>query len=76
VQLDLLSVHRMIGQLVDNMQKKRDDFQVCHDSTAEFVRWDNDKPDQLSKTDVDLVVEESLPIRRRDAANLWRVNCP
>ena len=55
----------MIGQLVDNMQKKRDDFQVCHDSTAEFVRWDYDKPDQLSKTDVDLVVEESLPIRRK-----------
>jgi len=65
VQLDLLTVHRMNGQLVDNMQKKRDDFQVCHDSTAEFVQWVNAHPYQLSKTDVDLIVEESLPIRRQ-----------
>ena len=28
LQLDLLSVHCMAGQLVDNMQKKRDDFQT------------------------------------------------
>jgi len=43
VQLDLLTVHvhRILGQLVDNMQKKRVDFQVCHDSTAEFVQRAN-----------------------------------
>jgi len=53
----------MVGQLVDNMQKKRDDFQVCHDSAVKFVQLPNDQPDKLSKTDVDLVVEESLSIR-------------
>jgi len=56
-------VHRMIGQLVDNMQMKRDDFQVCRDSTAKFVQCANDQSDQLSETDLDLVVQESLPIR-------------
>jgi len=56
-------VHRMVGKLVDNMRKKRDDFQVCHDSAAKFVQWANDQPAQLSEADVDLVVEESLPIR-------------
>jgi len=65
VQLDLLIVHRMVGQLVDNMQKKRDDFQVCYDSAAEIVQWANDQPGQLSKTDVGLVVKESLPVRRQ-----------
>jgi len=40
-------------------------FQIRHDSAAKFVQWANDQPDQLSKTDVDLVVEESLPIRRQ-----------
>ena len=63
MQLDLLTVHRMVGKLVDNMRKKRDDFQVCHDSAAKFVQWANDQPAQLSEADVDLVVEESLPIR-------------
>jgi len=57
----LVGVHRIVGQLVDNMQKKRDDFEVCDDSAAKFV----DQPDQLSKTDVDLVVEQSHPIRRQ-----------
>ena len=58
-------MHRMIGQLVYNMQKKRDDFQVCRDSTAKFVQCTNDQPDQLRETDLDLVVKESLPIRRQ-----------
>ena len=65
MQLDLLIVHRMVVQLVDNMQKKRDDFQVCYDSAAEIVQWANDQPGQLSKTDVGLVVKESLPVRRQ-----------
>jgi len=60
VQLALLTVHRMVGQLVDNMQKKRADFQVFHDSGAKFVQWANDQPAQLSKVDVYLTVEESL----------------
>ena len=56
----------MVGKLIDNMQNyKRDDFQVCHDSAAEIVQWANDQPGQLSKTDVGLVVKESLPVRRQ-----------
>ena len=58
-------MHRMIGQLVDNMQKKGDDFQVCRDSTAKFVQCTNDQPNRLSETDLDLVVKEALPIRRQ-----------
>jgi len=65
VQLDLLTVHRMIGQLVDDMRKKRDNFQVCRDSTAKFVQCTNDQPDRLNETDLDLVVKESLPVRRQ-----------
>jgi len=37
VQLVLPTVNRMVGQLVDNTQKKRDDFKVCDDSAAKFV---------------------------------------
>jgi len=58
-QIDLLTVHGMLGQLVDSMQKKRDDFQVCPDSAAEFVQRAYGQPARLSKTDVGLVVEAS-----------------
>jgi len=47
------------------MQMKRDDFQVCDDSATKFFTGFNDQPDQLSEMDVDVVVEESLPIRRQ-----------
>ena len=40
----------------------REDFQACHDATEKFVQWAND---QLNETDTDLIMEETLPIRRQ-----------
>jgi len=61
VQLDLLTVHRMVCQLVDSLICRR------NGTISKFVMIQlqslftglNDQPDQLSKTDVGLVVEES-----------------
>ena len=64
-------MYRMVGQLVDNTQKKRDDFQVCHDSAAKFVQWANDQPAQLSKADADLIVEESFPIKMTETSQMY-----
>lgn len=62
VQLDLLTVHNMVDHLLGNMQKMREDFQVCHNAAEKFAQWAND---QLNETDADLVMEETLPLRRQ-----------
>ena len=38
MQLHLLTVPHMVGQLADNMQKKLDDFQDRYDSAAKFAQ--------------------------------------
>uniref|UniRef100_UPI00358FC640 uncharacterized protein n=1 Tax=Myxine glutinosa TaxID=7769 RepID=UPI00358FC640 len=52
----------MVDELLENMQMLRDDFQARHDAAAKFVQWAND---QLDEMDVNLVMEESLPIKRQ-----------
>ena len=68
VQLDLLSGHRMVDKLLENMQMLWDDFQACRDAVAKFVQWANE---QLDEMDVDLVMEESLPKKTAKTAQTY-----
>ena len=52
----------MVDELLESMQMQRDDFQACHDAAAKFVQLAND---QLDEMDVDLIMEEYLPIKRQ-----------
>ena len=62
IQLDLLSVQRMVECLLQNMNILRNDFQTCHEAAKQFVEWANDK---LEETEVDLILEGSFPIKRQ-----------
>lgn len=62
IQLDLLTVHRMVEDLLKNMNILRNDFQTCHAAAKQFIEWANDK---LEKTEVDLILEGSFPVKRQ-----------
>ena len=62
VQLDLLTVHRMVEELLSNMKALRDDFETSRNAAAMFVQWANGI---LEESETDLLVEDSLPTKRQ-----------